>query len=549
MRKITTPLTKNFITPRLQGRTGNMMFQIANAYVQALRHNRQLVIPRSESSSGHLEKTLFRKLDFLIERTSGNELDHIHAPFHFEELSPSQHRPTVFVGWYQSEKYFGNYGEVIKDLYSPTPEFINRVLNEFPFFNTDTVAAINVRRGDYLEQSSRHPVVSLEYIYAAVDKLPKYDKILVLSDDIAWCRENIKLENCIFVDNYWDCDGLWLLSLCDHFVISNSTFSWWGAYLSRTENKVVVAPDTWFGPDIIENTNDLYCEGWIRLPTYYENGYILPHNKVEEKRTDTQTPERIVSPVISSTNTFIGKYELNPIEFVIHNYHDNTPATFTGYEHCHVSYELFQGNIWEEYLHKVFEKYVTKDSVVLDIGAHIGAHTVKLSKLAGTVYAFEPLKQSNELLRKNLLKNNCHNVVVYKSAVSNMVGVGGFEWVYEESVGAAGLSNNPMGRPGYPGYTVDDSDIYEVQLVTIDSMMLDRLDFIKLDVEGYEELVIGGAIETIKKYKPVIALECWADHYGQVDVEFTKTKFKMLLDIGYDIEHIQGPDFIFYYRQ
>jgi hypothetical protein len=266
----------NYITPKLQGRTGNMMFQIAHGYAKSLEYNRHFIVPSEESLSKHLEKTLFRKLDFNIKTSpSPYESNHISAPFHYIDMdSPSNNTPTVYIGWYQSEKYFKKYSEVIKDLFSPTLEFMERAKKDFPFLGNSVVGVINVRRGDYLLQPRRHPVISLNYINGAYNHLPKCDNIIVLSDDIQWCKENIKLPNLIFVDNYVDCDGLWLLSMCNHYIISNSTYTWWGAYLSRNENKVVIAPDTWFGPEINEITDDLYCDGWIKIPTYFDNGFI-----------------------------------------------------------------------------------------------------------------------------------------------------------------------------------------------------------------------------------------------------------------------------------
>ena len=275
MRKISTHLTKNYITCQLRGRTGNMMFEIAHAYAKSLEFNRQFVVPNSESSSGHLEKTLFRKLDFNI-KVSGQDptAKIVNGQFFYENLKPFDEEPTIFSGYYQTEKYFSKYTEVIKDLYSPPISFFERVIKDFPFFNNSIVGAINVRRGDYLSMSTRHPVITSDYIHESYNNLPKCDYLLVLSDDIPWCKENIKLPNLVFVDNYVDCDGLWLLSLCDHFIISNSTYSWWGAYLSRTDNKIVVSPDTWFGPDVIENPKDIWCDSWVKIPTYYENGLI-----------------------------------------------------------------------------------------------------------------------------------------------------------------------------------------------------------------------------------------------------------------------------------
>jgi hypothetical protein len=80
--------------------------------------------------------------------------------------------------------------------------------------------------------------------------------------------------NIIFNEKYWDCEALWLLSLCDHFIISNSTFSWWGAWLSRSDNKIVISPSTWFGPDVAEDSKDIWCDSWIKIPTYWDDGFI-----------------------------------------------------------------------------------------------------------------------------------------------------------------------------------------------------------------------------------------------------------------------------------
>ena len=276
MRKMATTLQHNYITSRLQGRTGNMMFQIANGFVKSLEYNRQFVVPSAESSSKHLEKDLFRKLDFTITNSpSQNDSKHIWGPFIYSNVeAPADDRPTVYAGWYQSEKFFGNHSENVRDLFSPTLNFVNKAINDFPFLNNSVVGAINVRRGDYLTQPTRHPVVTLNYINKALEQLPRCDKILVLSDDIKWCKENIKTDNLVFVENYWDCEGIWLLSLCDHFIISNSTFSWWGAWLSKSDNKVVISPSTWFGPDVIDDPKDIWCDSWIKIPTYWKDGFI-----------------------------------------------------------------------------------------------------------------------------------------------------------------------------------------------------------------------------------------------------------------------------------
>lgn len=277
MKQSTATISENYITPRLQGRTGNLMFQIAHSYAKSLEYNRQLIIPSKDSSTGHLEKGLFRKFDFRIENIPEPGVSkHIWGPFTYGSTDiPADDKPTVYAGWYQSEKFFGNYKEVIRDAFSPPPEFVAKAIKDYPFLATYQVAAINVRRGDYLTQPRRHPVVTKGYLDRAVTNLPYHDAIMIISDDIEWCKQNLRYEGVIYVEKYYDQDALWLLSLCDHYVISNSTFSWWGAWLSRNREKVVIAPSTWFGPDVAENPKDIWCENWIKIDTRWDNGNIV----------------------------------------------------------------------------------------------------------------------------------------------------------------------------------------------------------------------------------------------------------------------------------
>lgn len=226
----------------------------------------------------------------------------------------------------------------------------------------------------------------------------------------------------------------------------------------------------------------------------------------------------------------------------VDNYHNNKAASFFIYENCLISNELKKNIIWEKYLHDIFTKYITPDSIVIEGGCHIGTHTIKLGMLAKHVYAFEPMKSSYNLLEKNISINGLKNISIFKKGLANTYNTVYFDWIPEDNPGASGLSNNPMGKPFW---FKDNIKKQKVELTTIDSLNLDRLDFIKLDIEGYEKLAISGAMQTIKKYKPVITLEFWADHSGNVDINFTKNNFKELLDIGYDVINIMGPDFLF----
>ena len=139
-------------------------------------------------------------------------------------------------------------------------------------------------------------------------------------------------------------------------------------------------------------------------------------------------------------------------------------------------------------------------------------------------------------------KNNLKNITLSNSGLSNSCSTAHFDWIPIDNPGGSGLSNNPMGIP--PWFKIETNKV-PVKLITIDSLQLNKLDFIKLDVEGYETFAISGGFETIKKYKPIITLESWANHNGDVDINFTQKVFRSLIDIGYNLIHINGPDFLF----
>lgn len=223
----------------------------------------------------------------------------------------------------------------------------------------------------------------------------------------------------------------------------------------------------------------------------------------------------------------------------LENYNKNKSAFFYTYDNCYISNIIRSGEIYEKHLHDVFEEYITKDSVVLEGGCHIGSHSVKLSKLGKELHCFEPLEDSYNLLSKNLLTNKCKNTIIYNKALSDKNEKVNFNWIGTGNPGASGLENNPMGN------ILPNSTNKIAECITIDSLNLSKLDFIKLDIEGYEIKAIEGGINTIKKYKPIITLECWSDHQGNSNIENTKNIFKILLDIGYNVTQISYCDYLF----
>lgn len=164
---------------------------------------------------------------------------------------------------------------------------------------------------------------------------------------------------------------------------------------------------------------------------------------------------------------------------------------------CAVNKSIRGGRIWEKNLINIYKEYIDKDSVVLDLGANLGTHTVPLSLLCKKVYAFEPQEKIFNILKETVEYNGLDNVKLYNYIVSNKDDVLDF---LNTGCGRAGELKN---RPRLSG------NISKERSLKIDSLNLDKCDFIKIDVEGSEWDALAGAADTINKFRPVMILETW----------------------------------------
>jgi hypothetical protein len=186
--------------------------------------------------------------------------------FHYTPI-PKINGNIKLVGHFQSEKYFIEHRDKILELFeidNTTKTYLSEKYGDI--INQDT-CSIHIRRGDYLGLPNYHPTQSIEYYKESIQIIGEEKHFLVFSDDIEWCKENFGfLINKTFISDNKDYEDLYLMSMCKNNIIANSTFSWWGAWLNNNENKQVIIPSKWFGVSNSHlNTNDLYCDKWIKL--------------------------------------------------------------------------------------------------------------------------------------------------------------------------------------------------------------------------------------------------------------------------------------------
>ena len=176
-------------------------------------------------------------------------------------------------GYWQSERYFSAFVATIKaDFTFKLPLSAKNLQIASNISNVNAVS-LHVRRGDYVSNkkaNSIHGVCSLDYYRDAIKSILNHIEnpvFFVFSDDIAWVKNNLVIEaQSIFIDHNTgeeSYNDMRLMSLCQHHIIANSSFSWWGAWLNTSPNKIVIAPKQWFAND--NNVSDLFPPDWIAI--------------------------------------------------------------------------------------------------------------------------------------------------------------------------------------------------------------------------------------------------------------------------------------------
>ncbi|MFZ2805450.1 MAG: alpha-1,2-fucosyltransferase [Desulfosalsimonadaceae bacterium] len=290
----------------LNGVLGNQLFQYATGRMLSLKHNAELTVDLSFINSKLqwsslatfrkyeldafelpvLKRNLFIKGKFLYpfskseywlrkrmahfqyydiqEDNSGFDLSVLHAPDN-----------SYLEGFFQSEKYFHSIRDIIRnDLRFKQPlSGKNSALSD-QIRQTNSIS-IHYRRGDYVslgKNLQKYGITGNEYYAKAMAYIVSSVKnpvFYIFSDNPDWVRQNVKTNHSFHImDRNLDTDtsyiDMHLMSLCQHNIICNSTFSWWGAWLNSNPGKKVIAPARWLADPSI-NAGHILPDSWIKL--------------------------------------------------------------------------------------------------------------------------------------------------------------------------------------------------------------------------------------------------------------------------------------------
>jgi hypothetical protein len=240
----------------LTGGLGNLMFQIATGetwrqrgfevYYTNMDDNLEFIannfVPKRNASE---YKGLFPNFDWdKWIAPEDMKWEARTVDFHINNIKPRA--GIEFHGYFQSETNFLSH-EFVKWLFKPN-EAVREMLSLYSPLFTGTTCSIHVRRQDYLKLAHYHTNLTMDYYNKAMWTLEpfKVDKYLIFSDDITWCMENFKGDKFRFVQEN-EYMTMFLMGMCSHNIIANSSLSWMGAYLGEHQDKVIVAPKNWFG--------------------------------------------------------------------------------------------------------------------------------------------------------------------------------------------------------------------------------------------------------------------------------------------------------------
>lgn len=292
------------VTCYMMGGLGNQLFQIFTTIAFGLRTKRTIVFPYFKMlTTGLPRKTYWHSFLSSLKKmtTSNKELGFTNNDlslfdvwyreendFKYIEIPDVSHfKALVLFGYFQSPKFFDKYKHQIFSIIG-IPELKEANKKEFPQYfmienedNRPMTVSMHFRRGDYKNHPDYHPMLTYDYYYNALMHIIMHSvltsKINILyfcekedNKDVLFIIDRLKqdFENIEFLkvaDNIEDWKQMLIMSNCDHNIIANSSFSWWGAYFNNNSNKIVCYPNQWFGPAAKHDTTTMFPEEWIKI--------------------------------------------------------------------------------------------------------------------------------------------------------------------------------------------------------------------------------------------------------------------------------------------
>ena len=278
------------LTVQLMGGLGNQLFQIATAYAYAKRYSMKLVLPRIWDHTPDRPPVWEEYLDpstwtFLSPEAfnSSHWLTISEKGFAYTPLPPpsgSANGHYKLFGYFQSSLYFNEFAGDLRILFKPSQTLLMHSITSLVtagMIGQHSWIGAHVRRGDYLKAADYHLTCTAEYYRGARkfidDRLgPFHPKqpVCWFSEDPEWVKENLFREGDLIINGKGSVDFT-SLTYFKHLILSNSSFSWWAAWLNSyfydPAERVICCPDKWFGSSGPQDNYTVREDGWFVIET------------------------------------------------------------------------------------------------------------------------------------------------------------------------------------------------------------------------------------------------------------------------------------------
>ena len=246
------------------GRMANQMFQFTAAVGLAKKLGTDWYIFKNMPGLNLDKAFKLPNTKWIDESETSSWPDYHEAHWHYDSRLLTLSSPVKLHGYFQCEKYFTHCKDTILKEFEFKDEILARSFAKKSTLGDKPLVGVHVRRGDYINLPQYHPVCTLTYYETAFEVINEYCEdynVVYFTDDPNWVGNEMipRFGGTVARGNAYE--DLCLMSLCDHNIIANSSYSWWGAWLNKNDNKVV-SPRIWFGPAGPPDTSTIHCEGW-----------------------------------------------------------------------------------------------------------------------------------------------------------------------------------------------------------------------------------------------------------------------------------------------
>ncbi len=254
------------------GRLGNQFFEVAAALSLAMDHQVEAYFPDFKHKKGdniplYAETVFFR----LNQNHPPDKAKYTYRDNDDFTLNPIPYQPKIkLLGYYQSEYYFAHNWAKIRPYFEASEKIKKYLRGKYAhLIDHPKTVAMHVR--DYVKESAENVkyywTLDIHYLNQAMSYFDADSLFVVFSDNIEKAKALLQHsgKNIVYIENERDYHDFFLMSFMKHQIISNSTFSWWAAYLNDNPFKIVIAPKNWFTPTFHVKSDNIVPKSWIQL--------------------------------------------------------------------------------------------------------------------------------------------------------------------------------------------------------------------------------------------------------------------------------------------